>query len=144
VSGNPNITWEIIQANPNHPWCRDYVSSNPNITREIIHAHPEIPWNWVFIFCNRNLTFDWIREAEGDSIKSGTSRLTNDPWNVATIAKNPMENEKNNFLRNKLREWFARSNLKEELMATVWHPRNVEKFKCLDPDTFGSLEEEEM
>jgi len=26
--------------------------------------------------------------------------------------------------------------LKEELMANVWHPRNFEKFRYLDPDTF--------
>lgn len=32
------------------------------------------------------------------------------------------------------------SKFKEELMANVWHPRNFEKFKYLDPETFGDDE----
>jgi hypothetical protein len=32
------------------------------------------------------------------------------------------------------------SKFKEELMANVWHPRNFEKFKYLDPETFGDEE----
>lgn len=37
---------------------------------------------------------------------------------------------------NKLQQWFKKSKLKEELMANVWHPKNFEKFKYLDPETF--------
>lgn len=33
-------------------------------------------------------------------------------------------------------EQFKISKLKEELMANVWHPRNFDKFKYLDPETF--------
>lgn len=32
------------------------------------------------------------------------------------------------------------SKFKEELMANVWHPRNFEKFRYLDPETFGDEE----
>jgi hypothetical protein len=32
---------------------------------------------------------------------------------------------------------FKISKLKEELMANVWHPRNFNKFKYLDPEIFG-------
>jgi hypothetical protein len=46
VSNNPNITWEIIQANPEIHWCWPLVSENPNITWDIVEAHPEIPWSY--------------------------------------------------------------------------------------------------
>ena len=36
ISKNPNLTWEIIQQNPDKPWDWSMVSSNPNITWEII------------------------------------------------------------------------------------------------------------
>lgn len=35
---------------------------------------------------------------------------------------------------------FKISKLKEELMANVWHPKNFEKFKYLDFETFGEEE----
>jgi hypothetical protein len=50
---------------------------------------------------------------------------------------NEMTLERNNYIRNKFQEWFRRSDLKAELMANVWHPRNFEKFRYLDPETFG-------
>ena len=46
-------------------------------------------------------------------------------------------NERENFIRQRFQEWFRQSSLKEELMANVWHPKNFEKFKDLDPETFG-------
>ncbi len=47
-----------------------------------------------------------------------------------------MDNAKNNYIRKELQEWFKKSQLKAELIATVWHPKNYEKFKYLDPETF--------
>jgi hypothetical protein len=44
------------------------------------------------------------------------------------------------FIRRKFQEWFKRSDLKAELIAKLWHPRNFEKFKYYDPDTFGDEE----
>jgi hypothetical protein len=58
------------------------------------------------------------------------------------IAVNEMNNERNNFIRNKFQEWFKQSSLKEELIASLWHPRNFEKFKYYDPDMFGDENEE--
>jgi hypothetical protein len=40
-------------------------------------------------------------------------------------------------IRKDLQDKFKKSPLKEELMAVVWHPRNFEKFKYLDPEEFG-------
>jgi hypothetical protein len=28
-------------------------------------------------------------------------------------------------------------------MASVWHPRNIHRFKHMDPETFGGMGEEE-
>jgi hypothetical protein len=36
VSYNPNITWEIIIANPEFPWDFDHFSCNPNFTWKIV------------------------------------------------------------------------------------------------------------
>jgi len=41
-----------------------------------------------------------------------------------------------NYLRELKRVEFRQSKLKEELMAIVWHPKNFEKFKYLDPEIF--------
>jgi hypothetical protein len=52
------------------------------------------------------------------------------------LSQNPMTNAKENFIRKELSELFKKSELKEELMATIWHPKNFEKFKYWDPDVF--------
>uniref|UniRef100_A0A6C0BD74 Uncharacterized protein n=1 Tax=viral metagenome TaxID=1070528 RepID=A0A6C0BD74_9ZZZZ len=36
ISRNPNITWEIVQANPDKPWNYNQLLQNPNITPKII------------------------------------------------------------------------------------------------------------
>jgi hypothetical protein len=43
ISSNPNITWEIIEANLDLPWSWDYISQNPNITMEIIETNLDEP-----------------------------------------------------------------------------------------------------
>lgn len=48
----------------------------------------------------------------------------------------PMTTIKEKFIRKELSEWFKKSELKEELMATIWHPKNFDKFKYLDPELF--------
>jgi hypothetical protein len=46
-------------------------------------------------------------------------------------------------VREELQKWFTTSDLKQELMASVWHPRNINRFKYLDPETFGGMGEAE-
>lgn len=41
--------------------------------------------------------------------------------------------------RIKMGNQFKRSELKSELMATIWHPKNFYKFIYLDADTFDDL-----
>jgi len=59
------------------------------------------------------------------------------------LSKNKMTNNKDQYIRRSLQNWFSRSSHKAELMAKVWHPRNSHKFAYLDPDTFGELVEKE-
>jgi hypothetical protein len=47
ISRNPNINWEIMEANPDKPWDWYGISSNPNITMEIIQNNLDKPWDWV-------------------------------------------------------------------------------------------------
>ena len=36
LSGNPNITWEFVQDNPQISWSYQGLSMNPNVTWEIV------------------------------------------------------------------------------------------------------------
>jgi hypothetical protein len=53
-----------------------------------------------------------------------------------------MPNGKPEFIRKELQRWFSRSHLKEKLMATIWHPKNIDKFRHMDPDLFAGLYED--
>ena len=61
ISVNPNITWDIIQANPDYPWDYYTMTGNPNITWDIIQANPDKPWDWVGIAINPNITWDMFQ-----------------------------------------------------------------------------------
>ena len=41
LSANPNITWDIVLANPDKAWDYNCLSQNPNITWDIVSAHPD-------------------------------------------------------------------------------------------------------
>ncbi len=56
LSRHQNITWEIVQANPDKPWDYCFLSSNPNITWEIIQANPDKKWNYTILLQNPNIT----------------------------------------------------------------------------------------
>jgi hypothetical protein len=103
---NNNITWDIVQQNPENPWNYRYLSENPNITWEIVKQNPDKPWKYDY------------------------------------LSQNSMNNAKENFIRKELSELFKKSELKEELMATIWHPKNFEKFKYWDPELFEEFQVE--
>jgi hypothetical protein len=122
ISKCSSITWEIIKENMDKPWVWYSMSENLNITLEIIQSNPQIPFN---IYINPNITFEYIK-----SVKNMTW------YNEFLLGTNKFELEKNIFFRKKLQEWFKKSSLKEELIAKLWHPKNFEKFKYYDPETF--------
>ena len=49
LSINPNITWEIVEANQDKDWDYDGLSFNPNITWEIIQANQDKPWYYKYL-----------------------------------------------------------------------------------------------
>ena len=69
LSKHSNITWDIIQTNPDAPWNWYGISMNPNITWDIIQTNPNNPWNWDDISENPNITWDIIKA------------YRNKPWN---------------------------------------------------------------
>jgi hypothetical protein len=96
---NPNITWDIVVANPQIDWCYNSFSKNRNMTLDIIIKNPDelwnmtlwsefgsmkdieanidMDWNIKFLSCNYNLTIDMIiRHPEFD-------------WDWYNISKNP-------------------------------------------------------
>jgi hypothetical protein len=46
LSQNPNITPDIVQANPDKPWNYDALSIHPNITSDIVSENLDKPWNF--------------------------------------------------------------------------------------------------
>jgi len=130
ISENYNITWHIIKNNLNNNlynwnWCS--ISMNQNITWDIVEANPDMPWDYNGLSLNPNITFEII-DANPDK-----------PWIWTFISTNDFMKEI--YMRRKLSDWFKRSELKEELMKVVWHPRNFWKFPYLDPETFGDVSE---
>lgn len=130
ISENCNITWHIIKNNLNnnlYNWNWGSISMNQNITWDIVESNPEMPWDYNGLSLNPNITFEII-DANPDK-----------PWIWTFILTNNFIKEI--YMRRKLSDWFKRSELKEELMKAVWHPRNFWKFKYLDPETFGDINE---
>lgn len=125
LSENPNITWKMVESKPNEEWDYENLSSHLNITWEIIRANPDKPWSYYHLSQNPNINWEIV---EANSDKS---------WNYFHLSGNAMPTAREDFIRRKFCEWFKRSVLKEELIANVWHPRNFEKFKYLDSETFG-------
>ena len=37
---------KLLEYFPEKPWSWVWLSGNPNITFDMVLAHPEIPWNW--------------------------------------------------------------------------------------------------
>lgn len=127
ISKNKNITWKNICDNPDVPWDWTGISENPNVTWEIISNNLDEPWNWNCILSNNpNITFEIFL----DNLDSVFMYHSN--W----FHLNHLTLDRDMYIRKKLREWFKKSELKEELIAKLWHPRNYEKFKYYDPDTF--------
>ena len=113
---------DIIRDNPEKPWNWYNLSSNVNITPDIIRENPEREWDWEYISLNPNITFDIIRENPEKK------------WNWSSISGNKFSKEKEDFIRQKYRDYFmgkgidyTETSLFRELMEKVWSPDNLER-----------------
>ena len=136
LSHNPNITWEIVQANQDKPWNYGYLSYNPNITWEIVKANQDKPWNYRDLSENPNITWE-IVQANQDK-----------PWDYRILSNNPMIKGRNNFIKDNLFNLFyenysVKNIIHEELIARVLKPdllgkTDDDKVKRLEELGFGS------
>ena len=116
LSSNPNITIEIVNANPDKPWNWYGLSSNPNITMEIVNANPDKHWNWYGLSWNPNITIEFVN-ANLDK-----------PWSWDGLSINNFSKEKELFnLRVKYQK-YVKNNLFEEIVKKVWHPNKIIKY----------------
>ena len=92
LSGNPNISLAVIDANPEKPWDWFYVSELPSVTLEYVLQHLDKGWDWFTlsfsleltmqdILSNQALPWDW----DGLSINKCRTITLNDI--VANIDK---------------------------------------------------------
>ena len=107
ISQNSNITWKNICENPQLPWDWISVGENPNISWEIIRDNHTECWGWLNISQNPNVTWEIINSNQDK------------PWRYDVLGLNSFKIDKDNFIRKKLREWFKKSDLKEELIAKL-------------------------
>jgi hypothetical protein len=62
ISGNPNITMDIIEKYVDKPWDWNGISRNQNLTMVYAYTHLEKPWDWERISMNPNITMDIIEK----------------------------------------------------------------------------------
>ena len=62
ITGNPTVTIEVIENNPDLPWCHDGLSYNPSISLDFIKNNPHYSWNWDNVSINESITWDEIKE----------------------------------------------------------------------------------
>ncbi len=121
LSQNPNITWEIVRDNPDKDWDYTMLSQNPNITWEIVQNNTDKPWDYSLLSQNPNITWDIVQ---------------NNPdkhWNYFSLSLNLMKTDKESYINKKCAQKISNT-IFEELIQVVWHPKNYEKFRYLDPD----------
>ena len=61
MTNNPNITLDIIQANPDKDWDWKLILLHPNITWEIIRDNPDKDWDWEIIQAHPDKHWNWER-----------------------------------------------------------------------------------
>jgi hypothetical protein len=92
ISSNPNLTWKIVQHNPDNPWDWYGISENPNITWDIVQQNPDYPWDWDGLSMNPNLTWDIVKQNPDK------------PWNWKwLLMENPFTKDRENYIQEKMK-----------------------------------------
>ena len=125
LSTNSNITWEIVEANPDKPWDFDELSGNPNITWEIVEANPDKYWTSNGLSWNPNITWSIIE----------TNPYENWDWNG--LSQNIFKKEKEQFERRIKYQKYVRENIQDELTK-----RLMNKNKTNDRQNFQNLSDD--
>jgi hypothetical protein len=102
LSGNPNITLDVIDANPDKPWDWFYVSELQSVTLEYVLQNLDKEWHWFTLSFSLELTMQDIQskpdlpwEWDGLSINKCRTITLNDivanidkPWSWAYLSAN--------------------------------------------------------
>jgi hypothetical protein len=92
ISSNPNLTWKIVQQNPDNPWDWYGISENPNITWDIVQQNPDYPWDWYGLSMNPNLTWDIVKQNPDK------------PWIWTNLLiYNPFTKDRENYIQRKMK-----------------------------------------
>ena len=86
VSGNSNISWKLIEDNPDIFYHWPSISSNPNITSDIILDNIDKNWAWLYISENKNLTLELINATKAKD------------WSWCSISENAMTTQRTDFI----------------------------------------------
>ena len=72
LSGNPNLTWDIVQTNLDKKWNWFNLSQNLNITWDIIQQNRDKPWDWNLLSdnCMSKSKNNWINKRRLKHIKA--------------------------------------------------------------------------
>ena len=92
ISSNPNLTWKIVQQNPDNPWDWYGISENPNITWDIVQQNPDKPWDWDALSMNPNITYEIVNQNPDK------------PWNLKWMfIETPLTKSRETYIQTKMK-----------------------------------------
>ena len=113
LSLHKNLTWDIVIANPDKPWCWYALSKNKNIKWDIIIRHPDKSWDWQNISMNENITWENVEECKDK------------PWNWEYLSSLKMQKEHEKFIRKECIKLYFKLEILDDLENLFLHPDNI-------------------
>ena len=140
---NPSLTWDVVDKYSELPWNFDYLSGVKSITWDIVCKNKEKDWNFYIMDNNPSVTYqiflenkdqyNWDYQGYSTNPNLSFKIITDNDdkeWDYKELSKNPMDLEKENFIRKCFQEDFMKEeSIAEELAKNIFHPKNFDKFK---------------
>jgi len=113
---NKDVRWNMIKLNPQIPWFPWDVGFNPNITLEIVKANPQYKWNYDSLNNADILTFEEVKKyldqidpnfigySKGITLED-IDNNPNFPWNWNTGVSNNPNLTRDFFEKHKDKDW---------------------------------------
>lgn len=77
ISGNPNLTFDIVKEYSSYPWNYKAISAHENVKLIHIRSNPDFPWDYDGLSSNPHITWDFVCEN------------ADKPWDFAKLSENP-------------------------------------------------------
>jgi hypothetical protein len=112
---NPNLTWDIIEDNPNVKWNYDVLSNNPIITWDIVCNNLDKNWKYSNLLRNPNIKWNDALEINDYFMQ-----------NFDTLREDYMDEDDTNILHNYFMNPNVMPNIDEliDLVAKKHYIRN--------------------